>query len=110
MFRGCAREEFESCDQQPLTYQLVSAYLLSHSNSLTSLPSGHHPGEHVGLKHYYDRHHDREPDGPRQDQPEEVALLALKARRAGADGQVLRADHLSQYTARGISSNCQDRA
>src|SRR4028119_1395310 len=99
MFRGCAREEFESCDQQPHTYQLVSACLLSHSNSLTSLPSGHHPGEHVGLEHYYDCHHDREPDGPWQYQPEEVALLTLEARRARTDGEVLWAEHLPQNAA-----------
>ncbi len=40
-------------------------------------------------RHDY-RHHDREPDGPFEDQAQEVALPALKARGAGADREVLR--------------------
>jgi len=36
------------------------------------------------------RHHDREPDGPFEYQSQKVALPALKARRARADGEVLR--------------------
>src|SRR5215204_4134134 len=74
------------------------------------LAAGNHPREHVGLDENDDRHNYRQADGPWQDQPEEVALLALKARRARTDGEVLRADHLTQHATRGVGPHGQDRA
>ena len=66
--------------------------------------------EHVGLERDPDRHHDRKPDGPLQDQAQQVALLALQARGARADGEVLRADHLPQDAAGGVGAHRQVRA
>src|SRR5215217_2384771 len=68
-----------------------------------------HEFEYVGLEDHQDRHHDRQADRPLQDQAQEVSLLALEARGARSDGEVLGANHLSQDATRGVGADGQDR-
>jgi len=51
---------------------------------------GNHEVQHRRLQDDQDGHHDGEAYGPLQDHAEKVALSALKARGARADGEVLR--------------------
>src|SRR5215211_6908882 len=67
--------------------------------------TGHEEPEHVSLEDHQDGHHDREPDGPLQDQAQEVALLALQSGGARAHGEVLRRDHLTQHASRGVGAD-----
>src|SRR5215210_1319370 len=55
-----------------------------------ALLTGDHEPEDVGLEDHQDGHRDGQPDRPLQNQAQEVAFLALKARGARAYGQVLR--------------------
>src|ERR671917_8470 len=63
------------------------------------LLTGDQEPEYVGLNRNPDRHHNGESDGPLYNQPQQVALLALQARGARTDGEVLRGDHLPQHAA-----------
>src|SRR5215217_3262941 len=66
-----------------------------------------HEFEDVGLEDYQDGHYDGQTDRPLQNQTQEISFLALQARRARADGEVLRADHLPQDATRGVGADGQ---
>src|SRR5215210_1982680 len=71
------------------------------------LLTGDHELQDVCLEDHKYGHRDGQTDGPLQNHAQEVAFLALKARGTRAYGEVLRADHLPQNSARGVGANGQ---
>src|SRR5829696_1833046 len=96
-WRGCiATTALDTRFYATISYWLRMARL---SRCPQFLLAGDQEPEYVGLNRDPDRHNDGERDGPLQDQPQQVALLALETRGARADGEVLWADHLPQHAA-----------
>src|SRR3954454_14891893 len=74
------------------------------ASEVTVLPgSDHHPAQEAGrLEVHEDAHDEQEQEAPSHHTAEQIALPPAEADRGGADGEVLRGDHLAQDAARGV--------
>src|SRR5215210_5815017 len=91
------------------SYLTISCWLRSSAtpSKPLALLTGDHELQHVGLEDHKDGHHDGQAYRPLQNQAQEVAFLALKARGTRTYGQVLGRDHLPQHAARRVGANGQ---